>query len=304
MKYKILTIISLVVFCQCQTKETPDTESEILKDTEVEALSDSVNLAWVKKNLDSVMVAHTFDASNGMEMPYRLYVPSKEGESLPLLIHLHGRGERGADNTPKIYNNIPLFNGSMSIVSPNGQMENPCFVLVPQCSDKTINEEWAKWVGNTPETPWEGLGKDGSYVMNEQPSESGAAALELIDWVIGNYNIDTSRIYLTGLSMGGFGTWEFIGRRPGLFTAAVPMAGYSDPRIVESIKHIPIRIYHGDIDEYNPVEGSRTMYKLLSAAGADVTYTEYQGVNHTPSFHKAWNEDSTLLPWIFAQQKK
>jgi predicted peptidase len=237
-----------------------------------------------------------------MNLPYRIYIPDNIEQPLPLLIHLHGRGERGTDNNPKIYNNIPLFNGPRSIVSPNGQQAFKSIVLVPQCSDKTENEEWAKWVGNSPETPFKGLGLDGSYNMSPRPSDSGTATLELIESVINNYNIDKKRVYITGLSMGGFGTWEFVSRRPDLFAAAVPMAGFSDPRQVEKIKGIPFWIFHGDQDEWNPVQGSRTMFQLLNEAGGNVTYTEYEGMNHTPVFTRAWN-DTTLLPWIFAQSQ-
>jgi len=239
-----------------------------------------------------------------MKLPYRLFVnESYKKQKLPLFIHLHGRGERGTDNNPKIYNNIPLFNGPNSIVSPNTQHNHPCIVLVPQCSDKTINEEWAKWVGNSPETPWEGLSEDGAYTLAQKPSESAAATFELIDSLLINYNIDTDRVYITGLSMGGFGTWEFIGRKPNLFAAAIPMAGYSDPNIAERIKHIPIWVFHGDIDKYNPVQGSRNMYQLLNSIGADIQYTEYPNTGHGDTFQKAWQGD-TLINWIFEQRKR
>ncbi|MBU2913322.1 prolyl oligopeptidase family serine peptidase [Reichenbachiella agariperforans] len=296
--YLILLITTL---CQCQSKPKGDSKSE---EPSYQALSETENQTWIYENLSSVMQPHTFSATNGLALPYRIFVPSdlKPDEQLPLLIHLHGRGERGTDNTPKTYNNIPLFNGPNAIVSPNMQHRYRCIVLVPQCSNKTTNEEWAKWVGNTPETPFEGLEKDGSYTMNETPSESGAAALELIDTTITQYHIDTARVYLTGLSMGGFGTWEFIARRPDLFAAAVPMAGYSDPSQVERIKHIPVWIFHGDIDQYNPVAGSRNMHQLLAETGADVRYTEYTGLGHGETFQKAWTNDM-LIPWMFNQRK-
>lgn len=292
---KVLTITQLLLcvsLLSCKFAEDPP-------------LTSAENLAWVESNLDSVMQKRSFIASNGLEMPYRLFIPAgfKKDEKLPLLIHLHGRGERGTDNWEKLYNNIPLFTGDRSIVSPNMQATYRCIVLVPQCSDKTENEEWAKWVGNTPETPFEGLGKDGSYQMAAKPSESGAAALELIEQIIEQYSIDQKRVYLTGLSMGGFGTWEFISRKPELFAAAVPMAGYSDPSQIERIKDIPIWIFHGDIDRWNPVEGSRTMFKLLQEAGAEVHYTEYANVEHTPTFKKAWREELELIPWIFSKRR-
>ena len=290
MTKSLLTLLIPCFFIQC----TP------LKQRQ--PLSEKENQAWVDTNLDKVMVAKEFSASNGMNLPYRIYVPGNIDDPLPLLIHLHGRGERGTDNNPKIYNNIPLFNGPRSVVSPNSQQAFKSIVLVPQCSDKTENEEWAKWAGNSPEAPFEGLGLDGSYEMSPRPSDSGTATLELIESVISNYNIDKNRVYITGLSMGGFGTWEFVSRRPDLFAAAVPMAGFSDPTQVEKIKGIPIWIFHGDQDEWNPVQGSRTMFQLLTEAGGDIKYSEYEGMNHTPVFTRAWN-DTTLLPWIFAQSR-
>lgn len=267
-------------------------------------LSDADNAAWVAANLDGALVRHIFPASNGLPLAYRLFVPRDAiaGKKYPLLVWLHGRGQRGSDNSPKVFGNAGLFKGARAIVSPNMQAEFPCLVLVPQCSDKTINEEWAKWVGNTPETPFVGLGKDGSYTQAPEPSDSGRAVLELIDSLLATQPVDRDRVYLTGQSMGGFGTWEFAMRRPELFAAIVPMAGYSDPSTVARVAHIPCWIFHGGADETNPVQGSRTMYDLLKKAGADVRYTEFPGAGHGESFRRAY-EEPALLPWIFAQRK-
>lgn len=296
-KYLLFALLALITCISC--RQNWKSEANVA----YQALTTEENQKWVDENLERVMEAKTFEASNKLKMPYRIFANDAHADQkLPLLIHLHGRGERGTDNNTKIFNNIPLFNGEHSIVSPNMQHKYPCVVLVPQCSDKTINEEWAKWVGNSSETPWEGLGKDGSYTMAEMPSESGAAALELIEEIVGKYNIDTKRIYITGLSMGGFGTWEFIGRKPNLFAAAVPMAGYSDPSTVDKIKHIPIWIFHGDIDQWNPVQGSRNMFELLKNADANVHYTEYPNTSHGDAFQKAW-KDGALIDWIFGQTK-
>lgn len=268
-------------------------------------LSEAETEAWVAANLDTVLQKKTFRASNGLVMPYRLFVPPGYApqKKYPLLVYLHGRGQRGTDNGPRLFNSSGLFKGSRSIVGPNMQRLFPCLVLVPQCSDKTVNEEWARWVGNTPETPFVGLGPDGSYVQAAEPSDSGRAVLELIDALMREYSVDAGRVYLTGVSMGGFGTWEYLARRPELFAAAVPMAGYSDPSQVGRIKHIPLWIFHGGADEVNPVQGSRTMFGLLKPAGADVRYTEYPGVRHSDTFKQAWTEPE-LLPWIFAQRKR
>lgn len=259
---------------------------------------------WITKNVDSLLAKKTFSASNGLNLPYRIYNPSTDDtQKISLVIFLHGRGERGTENGSRIYDNAGIIMNKNSLLTPQSQEKYPCYVLVPQCSDKTENEEWAKWIGNTPETPFKGLGKDGSYQMNSIPSESGEAALELIQKTIQENHIDTDRVYIVGLSMGGFGAWEFTARKPNLFAAAIPMAGYSDPEQVEKIKHIPYWIFHGNIDKFNPVEGSRRMYQLLSEAGSDVSYSEYENVGHGNTFKNAFNEPD-LIPWLFSKRKQ
>ncbi len=254
--------------------------------------------------IDSLMEKHTFLSTNGVQMSYRLFNPINEkNEKIPLLIFLHGRGDRGIDNGTRIYHEAGMIVNTNSLLTTQMQLKYPCYILVPQCSDKTENEEWAKWVGNSPETPFKGLGDDGTYIMSQQPSESGETALQLIEQIIKDKNIDTDRVYIIGLSMGGFGTWEFTARKPNLFAGAVPMAGYSDPNQLENIKHIPFWIFHGDMDKWNPVAGSRTMFKLLSDGQADVRYTEYKNTGHGESFKKAFNEVE-LIPWLFSKRRK
>mgnify|MGYP000500819686 CR=1 FL=1 len=255
------------------------------------------------EKIDSLLVKNTFKASNGLEMPYRLFSPENSSDQQkPLVIFLHGRGDRGTDNGSQTYHEAGMITNPNSLLTNEMQATYPCFILVPQCSDKIENEEWAKWVGNSPETPFKGLGKNGSYTMNPFPSASGEAALELIEEVIKDNNINTNRIYIIGVSMGGFGTWEFVARKPQLFAAAVPMAGYSDHSQIENIKHISFWIFHGSIDKWNPVEGSRNMYKLLSEKNADVRYTEYENTQHGEAFQKAFKEEE-LIPWIFSKSK-
>lgn len=257
--------------------------------------------AWLDV-LDRALVKYDFKATNDLVLRYRLFAPAENNGDLPLLIFLHGRGDRGTDNGRQPWQNIGLFTNEYSILSKEMQEQFPCYVLVPQCSDKTKNEEWAKWVGNTPETPFKGLGKDGSYQMHEKPSDSGRATLELIDHILDTYDIDQDRVYIVGISMGGFGTWEFAARRPDLFAAAVPMAGFSDPGQLNKFDHIPFWIFHGGADKANPVEGSRIMYDLLREHGAEVRYTEYEATGHSEAFHKAFLEKD-LIPWIFAHTK-
>jgi len=256
-----------------------------------------------RERIDALLVKNTFKASMGLDLPYRLFSPYGTNVSAkPLVVFLHGRGDRGIDNSSKIYHEFGFVTHSVSLLSRSMQKIYSCYVLVPQCSSKTENEEWAKWVGNSEETPFKGLTKEGTYVLNKASSASGGATLELIEHLVRIKNIDANRIYLIGLSMGGFGTWEFTARKPNLFAAAVPMAGYSDPSQIENIKHIPYWIFHGEKDKWNPVAGSRNMYSLLKDQKADVRYTEYKNTGHGDAFKKAF-KDPELLPWLFSKVK-
>ena len=291
MKYKIfITVIFLLFSVGCK----PEKSSTKRK---------SIENKSVLEHIDSLLVRNTYKATNKLELPYRLFSPSiDQNIKIPLVIFLHGRGERGIENSARVYRNAGIIMNENSLITPKSQANYPCYILVPQCSNKTENEEWAKWIGNSPKTPFKGLGKDGSYIMNPLPSESGEATLELIEKIIKENKIDPLRIYITGLSMGGFGTWDFIARKPNLFAAAIPMAGYSDPNQIEKIKEIPIWIFHGNKDKWNPVEGSRKMYSLLSNVHADVRYSEYN-LGHGETFKKAFKEPE-LISWMFSKSKK
>lgn len=154
---------------------------------------------WIQRSKDSLLAKSTFTASNGLQMSYRLFSPNNnEKEKLPIVIFLHGRGDRGTDNGTQIYNEAGIIMNSNGLLNEKTQEKYPCYILVPQFSDKTENEEWAKWIGNTPETPFKGLGKGGSYSMNFIPSESGQAASELIQKTIKEFHIDENRAYLIG----------------------------------------------------------------------------------------------------------
>lgn len=267
-------------------------------------LSESENDAWVQMNLDDVMEARTFEGSEGT-LPYRLYVPEDYdgAASYPVLVYLHGRGQRGDDNRPELYRWTRLFTGPRSILSPNFRHAYPAILVVPQCSDMPTHHEWAHWIGNSEQQPFAGLGSDGSYMQHADPWSSATHVHELVAALAGEYAIDLDRVYLTGESMGGFGTWEFTTRWPETWAAGVPMAGFSDRTKVDRILKIPFWVFHGDADSSNPVAGSRAMVEALEGAGGEVRYTEYAGAEHGPTFEKAWTEEPELLPWIFAQRR-
>jgi predicted peptidase len=175
-----------------------------------------------------------------------------------------------------------LFVGPRSIVAPNMQQEFPSFVLIPQCS-------------TVPDESWRG-------------SESEKATFELMDMMLKDkaLPLDPDRIYLTGLSMGGEGTWDFVVRRPTTFACAVPLSGlYSDTTKAAGIKNIPFWVFHSLADEQNGVGNSQRMVAAMKAAGAPVIkYTEYVTERHVASFMRVWTMELDLLPWMFAWWKK
>jgi predicted esterase len=260
--------------------------------------------AWVGGQLDAAMEVRSFVAADGHVLPYRLYTPEFYDATVryPVLIYLHGRGQRGSDNPSALYSS-QLFHGPQSIVAPDMQHELPSVVIVPQCGDVPSNEEWAHWIGNSEAEPFAGLGADGSYMQHADPWPSAQAVRELVDALQDELSVEPARVYLTGESMGGFGTWEFTTRWPEAFAVGVPMAGFSDPTKVDLIVDIPFWVFHGDADESNPVQGSRNMVEALQNAGGTVIYSEYAGLGHGETFNRAWTEETELPPWIFSQRK-
>lgn len=221
--------------------------------------------------------------SAGNKLPYRMLSPAKveAGRKYPLVVFLHGAGERGTDNKKQ------LVHGMADFASDEIMAKYPAFVIAPQCPDGK------KWV----EVDW---GAD-SHTMPEMPSESLAACFELIAFLQKSQPIDSGRIYITGLSMGGYGTWDALQRRPELFAAAVPICGGGDPAGAAKMKDVPIWAFHGDADTAVKVQRSRAMIEAIKAAGGQPKYTEYPKVGHN-----SWSRtyaDPDLYEWLFAQKK-
>jgi len=153
----------------------------------------------------------------------------------------------------------------------------PCFMMAPQCP---LNDSW-------------------SNIGGEQPTLPMFLTLEAIGDLMGEFNIDPGHLYITGLSMGGFGTWDTITRYPGLFAAAVPIASGCEPSLAYLCVDIPIWAFHGDADMTVPVEYDRRMIAAIIDAGGNPLYTEYPGAGHVQSWNLAYAEPD-LLPWLFS----
>src|SRR5262249_20918676 len=151
---------------------------------------------------DLPLEKHTYRDAHGKELPYRLLKPlhPEEGKKYPLVIFLHGAGERGSDNEKQLIHGVPHF------VAKETQEKYPCFLVAAQCP------AGQRWV----EVDWSA----DSHTQPKAPGEAGRLTLELIEQVMKELPIDPKRVYLTGLSMGGYGTWDLLARRPELFAAA------------------------------------------------------------------------------------
>jgi len=126
-------------------------------------------------------------------------------------------------------------------------------------------------------------------------------AFEVVDSLLAELPIDRTRIYVTGHSMGGAGTWHMIAHRPRFFAAAVPVCGHPLPETAPLVKDVPIWNFHGATDDVEPVETSRVMIEAIRKAGGRPRHTEYPGVGHTV-FAWAYTEPA-LVEWLFAQKR-
>ena len=232
----------------------------------------------------------TYEDGKGNSLPYRLLVPKVNTDGtkdswarLPLILFLHGAGERGSDNKAQL-----KWGGSL--LAGDVQRQEPTFVVAPQCP------QGKQWVN----TPW---GK-GSYSTEKVPiSDELRMALEIVEQVKKDFPVDPDRVYVMGLSMGGYGSWDAVARRPELFAAAVPICGGGDPSRAEAIakNKVGVWAFHGGADNVVPPQGSRDMVEAMKRAGAEPKYAEYPDVGHD-SWVKAWNEPE-LVEWLFAQER-
>jgi len=235
---------------------------------------------------DEIMERRLFTSKDGTPLPYRIYIPEDYdcGKSYPLVLFLHGAGERGTDNSLHLTRIANVCDLILSDIEKYGD----CVIIAPQCPVT------AQWV----DTPWE---KGGYSVKEVKKSVYMRAAEELLAATISDYSIDKKRIYVSGLSMGGFATWDVVMRNPELFAAAVPVCGGADPETAESIKNVPIWTIHSTGDLLVPFSGTEDMVLALEKVGGDIrfTLTDLYG-------HSAWlgiYDTTEVIDWIFSKKR-
>jgi predicted peptidase len=232
--------------------------------------------------------ANTYRDSGGRKLPYRLLKPEKieRGKRYPLVLFLHGIGERGTDNMRQ------LLWGAGEFAKAENRQKYPCFVVAPQCPPTGL------WVGGDLK---ELLAPN--FALAKKPTQPMRLVLELIDKLVaGNLPIDKNRLYVTGLSMGGFGTWDLIERRPRFFAAAIPICGRGDPVLAAKLKNLPIWVFHGGADPIVPFKYSKEMVAAIRQAGGTPKLTIYPDVGHDSWSATYANRD--VLAWLFAQKRK
>jgi predicted peptidase len=217
-------------------------------------------------------------------MPYRLFRPQASGK-LPLVVYLHGSGGLGDDNLKQL--GLGNIFGTRVWLLPENQKNFPCYVLAPQTDRGWAHYDFAQ--DNQPAKLIPGLG-DGARLV-----------FEIIDSLCRDLPIDDRRIYLTGQSMGGRGTWHMTAQRKNFFAAAVPCCGGDTAEdAVESLA-TPLWVFHGEADQTVPVKFSRVRVAALRKAGGHPLYTEYAGVDHNV-WEWAYTEPE-LPKWMFAQRR-
>ncbi|MCA8948501.1 MAG: dienelactone hydrolase family protein, partial [Planctomycetes bacterium] len=222
---------------------------------------------------------------DGRSYPYRLLEPLPElaHAPRPLVVFLHGAGERGDDNERQL-TWLPAVLGRREL-----RERLPCYLLAVQCPQ---DERWV-------ETPW---GEAVSEPLAPAPSPALRAVMVAMDRIVATRRVDRGRVYVTGLSMGGYGTWDLAARLPDRFAAALPVCGGGDERSAGRLAGLPISVWHGGADKVVPVARSRVMVATLRALGVPVDYRELDGVGHD-AWKRAYGDDGAL-PWLFAQDQR
>jgi len=225
-----------------------------------------------------------FTNDKGDTLNYRLlYTDADRLRKYPLIIFLHGSGERGTDN------DATLKWGVKNFATDENMQLHPAVVIVPQCP---ANMEWANFSEHKNSTEMHLL---------PSPSKPMELVMQLIREAIKKLPVDTNRIYITGLSMGGYGTYDAIERYPNVFAAAVPVCGGGDVSKAATIAGIPIWIFHGAEDPaVNPAYAAE-MFEALTKAGAHPGFTQYPETGHF-SWIGAYS-DKMMIEWLFRQHK-
>ena len=225
----------------------------------------------------------------GDTLPYRLLLPENydRTQKYPLIIVLHGAGERGSDNEKQLVHGANLF------LQPEVRKKYPAIVVFPQCP---ANSFWSNV-----DIRMENGKKIFDFKVEGEPTMAMRMAEQLVKKLMQDYRVEKKQVYVGGLSMGGMGTFELVRRMPGVFAAAFSICGGAHPATAQQIKKTSWWVFHGVKDEDVPIVLSEIMVNALNGVKASVKFTRYPDADHN-SWDPAFAEPE-LLPWLFSQEK-
>lgn len=243
--------------------------------------------------------SEVYQDTHGAKLNYRIYVPDSASSAakLPLVLFLHGAGERGDDNEAQ------LKHGAMEFIQVERAERFPAIIVAPQCPEEQrwVDKDW----GEEP-----GIGR-----FPEEPSAAMTLVFALLDELVQRTDVDTTRLYVTGLSMGGYGSWYAAakyrvphsvsaveGSGDG-FAAMLAVCGGCDPSWADRYAATDLWAVHGDADTVVPVGHSREMVAAIASHGhpGELRYTEMPGVQHD-SWTATYASESTYK-WLFDQTR-
>jgi len=202
-------------------------------------------------------------------LQYRILYPNKfnKDKKYPLILFLHGSGERGNDNQKQLVHGGDLF------LNPKNRKKFPAIVIFPQCPE---NQKWSHY---------EKIKNDTGDVIfkfqkDEIPTIPAHLANNLVDEFIKSGNVNTSKIYVMGLSMGGIGTLDFLYRWPDKYSGAVVICGGGDDQLADKYSNIPVWFFHGAKDDVVPPKYSEQVFKVLKPGNSNTKYTLFPNDNH------------------------
>ncbi len=220
---------------------------------------------------------------NNDTLSYRLLKPyRKTKENVPLLIFLHGSGERGNNNKSQ------LIHGGNYFLKETENKKFNSYVIFPQCKK---NSRWS----NHKIDPWVSSNLYDETLL----SNHSEMLVQLIFYLLEEFNIDTKKIYIMGLSMGGYGTFDLTSKRPDIFAGAISICGGANLSILDRAASVPHWIFHGELDRVVPVEKSRQAFELLSKLNSHHLYTEYKN-----TYHNSWENvfaEGDFMDWLFSK---
>ena len=253
-------------------------------------------VCFLAPSLTKAQSAATYDRGSfitkGDTLPYRILFPQDFDplKKYPLIIVLHGAGERGNDNQAQ------LLWGSKLFLKDTIRERYPAIVVFPQCSANG----W--WANNKFEVDSLTHKTKFIFLHDAPPSKAMVSLLGLVDQLLDKPYVNKHQVYIGGLSMGGMGTFEIIGRKPNVFAAAFAICGGDNTLNAKKYaKKVPLWVFHGAKDSVVPFTHSEAMVFAIKEAGGDPKYTLYPNDDHN-----SWNDafaEPMFMAWLFSHKK-